>query len=348
MNLSSDPIVVAALYRFVTLDDYASLRDPILAVMQRAAVRGSLLLAAEGINGTVAGSRQGIDQVLAYLRSDPRLTSLEVKESLCEEMPFKRTRVRLKKEIVTMGVQGIDPNDAVGTYVDPKDWNHLISDPDVTVIDTRNDYEVAIGTFRGAQNPDTHTFREFPEYVDTHLDPHEHKKVAMFCTGGIRCEKSTALLKAKGFDQVYHLRGGILKYLEQVPAEESLWEGDCFVFDQRVAVGHALEESEHEMCFACGWPVSEEDRQHADYLAGVHCARCVDRLTESQRQRFAERQRQIQAERQRQIQAERQRQIQAERQRQIEAERQRQIEAERQRQNSGQSHDGADHRTDPV
>ncbi len=291
-------IVVAALYRFVALEDYRSLQQPIAKAMTQHGVRGTLLLAREGINGTIASSRSGIDGILAYLRADDRLAEIEVKESFCDKMPFKRTRVRLKKEIVTMGVEDIDPNQSVGTYVDPQDWNDLISDPDVILIDTRNDYEVAIGTFEGARNPDTHTFREFPDYVDQHLNPGEKKKIAMFCTGGIRCEKSTALLKQKGFDQVYHLRGGILKYLEQIPEDQSMWRGDCFVFDQRVAVGHGLQESEHLMCFACGWPVTKEDQQHADFVAGVQCPRCAGQLTEEQKRRFSERQRQIDQQRQ--------------------------------------------------
>jgi UPF0176 protein len=261
-------------------------------------VRGTLLLASEGINGTIAGSRAGVDAVLDYLRSDPRLAAMEVKESLCDEMPFKRSRVRLKKEIVTLGVEGIDPLDAVGTYVDPQDWNDLIANPEVTLIDTRNDYEVAIGTFKGARSPDTHSFREFPEFVEQELDPSKHKKVAMFCTGGIRCEKSTALLKSQGFKEVYHLRGGILKYLEVVPQEESQWEGECFVFDRRVSVGHGLEVGEHDLCFACGWPITLEDQQHPDFCAGVHCPRCVNQITDEQRSRFAERQRQIEQARQ--------------------------------------------------
>jgi UPF0176 protein len=289
----SGSIVVAALYRFVPLEDYVALREPFLDQMRQLGVRGSLLLAREGINGTVAGSREGIDALLAFLRSDDRLAALEVKESLCDEMPFRRSRVRLKKEIVTLGVEGIDPNDSVGTYVDPRDWNELISDPEVTLIDTRNDYEVAIGTFKGATNPHTESFRDFPEYVDKHLDPSKHKKVAMFCTGGIRCEKSTALLKQKGFDQVYHLRGGILKYLETVPEEESRWQGECFVFDGRVAVGHGLEVGDHQMCFACGWPVSSEDQQHPDYVFGIHCPRCVNEITDEQKERFAMRQQQM-------------------------------------------------------
>ena len=295
-----NPIVVAALYRFVPLDDYVQLREPMLDQMIAAEVRGTLLLAGEGINGTIAGSRAGIDDVLSYLRSDPRLADLEVKESLCDQMPFKRSRVRLKKEIVTLGVEGIDPLDAVGTYVDPQDWNDLIADPNVTLIDTRNDYEVAIGTFKGAQSPDTHSFREFPQYVEQELDPGTHKKVAMFCTGGIRCEKSTALLKKQGFTEVYHLRGGILKYLEVVPKEESQWEGECFVFDRRVSVGHGLEVGEHDLCFACGWPITQEDQQHPDFRLGVHCPRCVNEITEEQRSRFAERQRQIELSRRQQ------------------------------------------------
>ncbi len=286
-------IVVAALYRFVPLADYAELQEPMLCRMRQAGVRGTLLLAAEGVNGTVAGSRGGIDDLITYLKSDLRLAELEVKESSCHDLPFKRARVRLKKEIVTMGVAGIDPNDAVGTYVNPEDWNRLIRDPEVTLIDTRNDYEVAIGTFRGAINPDTRSFREFPKFVGEQLDPRKQNKVAMFCTGGIRCEKSTALLKQQGFDQVYHLRGGILKYLEMVPEAQSEWQGECFVFDERVSVGHGLVEGNHVMCFACGWPVTMEDQQHPDYQKGIHCPRCVDQISEDQRRRFAERQRQI-------------------------------------------------------
>jgi UPF0176 protein len=243
-------------------------------------------------NGTVAGERAGIDGWLAYLRRDPRLEALEVKESYCEAIPFKRSRVRLKKEIVTLGVDGIDPLQAVGTYVNPQDWNDLISDPDVVLIDTRNDYEVAIGTFKGATNPNTHSFRQFPQFVAENLDPAKHPKIAMFCTGGIRCEKSTALLKQNGFQEVYHLRGGILKYLEEVDEGQSLWEGECFVFDGRVSVGHGLRESDHVMCFGCGWPVTKEGQLQPEYVAGVQCPNCAERITESQRERFAERQRQ--------------------------------------------------------
>ena len=286
------PIVVAALYRFTPMDDYRALKSPIEKEMKQFGVKGSLLLAKEGINGTIAGDREGIDQLISFLRRDDRLKEMDVKESFCDEMPFRRTRVRLKKEIVTMGVEGIDPLKSVGTYIDPKDWNALISDPDVTLIDTRNDYEFAIGTFQGAENPNTTSFRQFPEYVEQNLAPEKNRKVAMFCTGGIRCEKSTALLKGMGFDEVYHLRGGILKYLEEIDPEESLWEGDCFVFDGRVSVGHGLEEGEHIMCFGCGWPVTQEQQDSELFIAGVQCPQCAETITEQQRARFSERQRQ--------------------------------------------------------
>ncbi|MCO8122703.1 rhodanese-related sulfurtransferase [Stieleria sp. TO1_6] len=283
-------IVVAALYRFVVLPGYKDLRTPLQSIMESGSVRGSLLLASEGINGTIAGTRSGVDAVLEYLRAMPEFAELDVKESYCDKQPFRRCRVRLKREIVTMGVDGIDPNQSAGTYVDPDQWNELISDPDVLVIDTRNEYEIAIGSFEGAENPHTESFREFPEFVEKNLDPDKPQKIAMFCTGGIRCEKSTALLKQKGFDQVYHLRGGILKYLEQVPASESKWQGDCFVFDQRVSVGHGLAVGEHVMCFACGWPVSKADQQHPDFEPGVHCPNCKHELSEERKRRFAERQ----------------------------------------------------------
>jgi len=294
-DIKCGSVIVAALYRFVSLPDYVDRRYPLQQRMEQWGVFGTLLLASEGINGTVAGSRHGIDSLLAHLRADPLLADLDVKESTCDEIPFKRSRVRLKREIVTMGVTGIDPNQTVGTYVSPQQWNELIDDPDVTVIDTRNDYEIAIGTFQRAMNPQTHSFREFPKFVEEQLDPARHKKVAMFCTGGIRCEKSTALLKQRGFDQVFHLRGGILKYLEEVPPEESRWQGDCFVFDKRVSVGHGLQVGEHVMCFGCGWPVTAVQQQHPDFEPGVHCPHCVNQLTAEQKRRFAERQRQIDA-----------------------------------------------------
>lgn len=285
--------VVCALYKFVTLENYKEIQTPLLELMKSIDVRGTLLLAEEGINGTVAGSRAGIDKLLEWLKSDPRLSDLSYKESFTQEAPFARTKVKLKKEIVTMGVEGINPKEVVGTYVKPKDWNALISDPEVLLVDTRNDYEVEIGTFQHALNPRTESFREFPQYVAENLDKAKHKKVAMFCTGGIRCEKSTAYLKEQGFEDVYHLEGGILKYLEEVPAEETMWEGECFVFDERVAVNHELEKGRYDQCNACRLPITEEDKSSELYVEGVSCPRCHDMHTEAQKARFAERQKQI-------------------------------------------------------
>jgi UPF0176 protein len=290
---STGAITICALYKFVRLDNYLELRDPLLAKMTSIDVKGTLLLAAEGINGTIAGSQKAIEQVLDFLQAQPNLGAIVHKESFSDTNPFHRTKVKLKKEIVTMGVEGIDPNQVVGTYVKPKDWNALISDPDVLLVDTRNDYEVEIGTFEGALNPDTETFREFPEYVKNNLDKNKHKKVAMFCTGGIRCEKSTAYLKEQGFEDVYHLEGGILKYLEEVPAEDTMWQGECFVFDGRVAVNHGLEQGQYDQCFACRFPLTEAEKESEHYIKGVSCHRCHDKVTEQQRSRFAERERQI-------------------------------------------------------
>jgi len=283
---------VAALYRFVDFDNFASYRVLLQSRLETLGIRGSLLLAREGINGTVAGSARAIDALIGELRRDRRFADLDVKLSRCQEMPFKRTRVRLKKEIVTMGISEVDPCQSVGTYVAPEDWNALVDDPEVTLIDTRNEYEISIGSFVGANNPHTDSFRQFPGYARQHLDPAKHTKIAMYCTGGIRCEKSTALLKQQGFDEVYHLRGGILKYLETIPREESRFEGDCFVFDRRVSVGHGLEVGLHHLCFACGWPVTPADQQSDQYVPGVQCPRCVDQTTAEQKRRFAERQRQ--------------------------------------------------------
>ena len=278
-------LVVATLYKFVRLSDAAELQSPLLTQCRVQSVKGTILLAEEGINGTIAGSREAIDAVLGFLRADPRLVDLEHKESFADVQPFDRMKVRLKSEIVTMGVPEADPSVQVGTYVDPQDWNALLADPEVTVIDTRNDYEVGIGSFQGAQNPETRSFRQFPEYVRTHLDPTQHKKVALFCTGGIRCEKASAFMLAQGFEDVYHLKGGILKYLEEVPPDESLWQGECFVFDQRVAVQHGLELGTHDSCRSCGHPLSEADKASPDYEEAIACPYCAAQLTEAKRKR---------------------------------------------------------------
>ncbi|MFM2624912.1 oxygen-dependent tRNA uridine(34) hydroxylase TrhO [Vibrio owensii] len=285
--------VVCALYKFVELENYQELREPLLALMEAHGVHGTLLLASEGINGTVAAKREGIDTLLAWLNAEPRLTGIVYKESYSDTQPFNRTKVKLKKEIVTLGVEGIDPRHVVGTYVKPRDWNDLIADPEVFVVDTRNDYEIEIGTFKGAVNPNTDTFREFPDYVKQNMDPEKHKKVAMFCTGGIRCEKSTAYMKEQGFDEVYHLEGGILKYLEEVPEEESLWEGDCYVFDGRVAVNHQLEKADYDLCNACRLPITEEDKQSEQYEQGVSCPKCFGKHSDEQVARFREREKQV-------------------------------------------------------
>ena len=285
--------VVCALYKFVALEDYKAIRQPLLEAMESNGIKGTLLLASEGINGTVSGTQEGIDALLAWLNSDDRFNPISFKLSYHDNQPFYRTKVKLKKEIVTMGVEGIDPRKTVGTYVKPKDWNALISDPDVLLIDTRNDYEIEIGTFEHAVNPNTKTFREFPEYVKNNLDPKKNKKVAMFCTGGIRCEKSTAYLKEQGFEEVYHLEGGILQYLEYVPKEDTLWKGDCFVFDNRVAVNHDLEKSEYDQCYACRLPITDEDKASDKYEQGVSCPQCYGTHTEEQIARFREREKQI-------------------------------------------------------
>jgi UPF0176 protein len=285
--------LVCALYKFVTLEDYQTLREPLRDFMESQKIKGTILLAHEGLNGTVSGTQGAIDALLAYLNEDDRISPISRKFSWHEEQPFYRTKVKLKKEIVTLGVENIDPRKTVGTYVAPKDWNDLISDREVTVIDTRNDYEIEIGTFKNAINPKTDSFREFPEYVANTLSPEKHKKVAMFCTGGIRCEKSTAYLKEQGFDEVYHLEGGILNYLEEVPEADSLWEGDCFVFDNRVAVNHDLQKSDYDQCYGCRLPITEADKNSDKYEAGVTCPKCFGKHTDSQLARFREREKQV-------------------------------------------------------
>ncbi len=291
--MTHSKIVVCALYHFVSLDDYEILEKPLLDIMLKNCVKGTLLLASEGINGTIAGDRVGIDAVLKWLKSDPRLLGLDHKESYDDNYPFYRSKVKLKKEIVTMGVEGIDPNRKAGTHISPREWNALITDPEVLLIDTRNDYEVEIGSFKNAINPNTTSFREFPKYVEKNLDPNKHKKVAMYCTGGIRCEKSTAYLKDKGFNEVYHLQGGILKYLEEVSQEDSMWQGECFVFDNRVAVNHALEKGNYDQCHACRLPITQEDKKSEYYQKGVSCPRCSHKLNDEQKVAFKERQKQI-------------------------------------------------------
>ncbi|KQR75959.1 oxygen-dependent tRNA uridine(34) hydroxylase TrhO [Rhizobium sp. Leaf341] len=285
--------LVAALYHFARLHRFADLRDPVQTVCDEHGVKGTLLLAQEGINGTIAGTDAGIAAVLAFLRGQPEFRDLEHKESRAAAMPFLRMKVRIKKEIVTMGVEDIDPLTIVGTYVEPKDWNALISDPDTLVIDTRNDYETAIGTFRGALDPQTKTFREFPDWVKNHTGLHNKPKIAMYCTGGIRCEKATAFMKSQGFDDVYHLKGGILKYLEETPPQDSLWEGACFVFDDRVSVTHGLGEGEHTLCHACRQPLTLEERASPVHEEGVACVHCHDTRTDEDRERYRQRQRQI-------------------------------------------------------
>lgn len=285
---------VAALYRFTPFQDPVALRGPMLGVCEEAGIKGTLLLAHEGINGTIAGTDNAIGAVLDHIRSLPGCAELDIKYSYAHEMPFNRMKVRLKREIVTMGEPGVDPRASVGRYVDPQDWNALISDPDTIVIDTRNDYEVAVGTFEGAVDPHTSSFREFPAWFREHREEllEGKKKVAMFCTGGIRCEKSTSFLRAEGVDEVYHLKGGILKYLETVTRDESLWHGDCFVFDERVTVKHGLEPGDYSMCRACRRPISEEDMASEHYVDGVSCPHCIAERSDEQRQRYAERQRQ--------------------------------------------------------
>lgn len=285
------PVVVAALYRFTRLAEFRAHRDLLQATCDRHGVKGTLLLACEGINATIAGSREGVDAVLAEIRALPGCAELEWKESFASSMPFKRMKVRLKREIVTMGVEGIDPNHTVGTYVSPAEWNDLIASPDVVVIDTRNDYEVAIGTFEGALDPRIDTFREFPAWAERTLKGENRPKLAMFCTGGIRCEKATALMKEMGFEEVYHLKGGILKYLEEIPAEQSRWRGECFVFDERVSVGQDLEPGPYQLCSICRKPFLSADGEGG--YASHPCPDCEAKADTAKKAAASERQKQI-------------------------------------------------------
>ncbi|GAB4539642.1 MAG: rhodanese-related sulfurtransferase [Pleurocapsa sp.] len=284
--------IVATFYKFVALEDLETQKNAIATYCIQHDIKGTILLAAEGINGTIAGSRQGIDAVMGWLRSHPAFADLEHKESTAESLPFARMKVKLKKEIVTIGLAEVDPNQKVGRYVPPKEWNRVISDPEVVVIDTRNDYEVGIGSFKRAIDPKTQSFRQFPEYVAQNLDPEQHPKVAMFCTGGIRCEKASSYLVSQGFKEVYHLQGGILKYLEEVPPEESLWEGECFVFDERVTVKEGLALGSYELCYACGHPISEADKNSPQYEPSISCPHCYHDLTPEKKARQEDRRRQ--------------------------------------------------------
>jgi len=289
-------ITVAALYKFTRFDDPEAIRAPLLEACNAHGIKGTLLLASEGINGTIAGTAEGIAAILNHIRALPGCADTDIKFSHAETMPFFRMKVRVKPEIVTLRVPDVDPTQP-GTYIQPAEWNALVDDPNVIMIDTRNDYEVAIGTFKGAVNPKTTAFTELPEWVEAFkasLPADAPKpKLAMFCTGGIRCEKSTALMKAHGFDDVVHLKGGILNYLEHVPAEESRWEGECFVFDQRVSVGHGLALGTYTSCHACRMPLSRVDIEHPAFEHGVSCPHCYDAKDEAQRARYAERQRQV-------------------------------------------------------
>jgi UPF0176 protein len=292
-----DKYLTTAMYHFVSLPHFEKFREPLLNFCVSKGIKGTLLLADEGINGTVAGFEKSVLELLEYLKNDPlfedSFKGLGHKESWSDKHPFYRMKVKLKKEIVTLGVPGVSPTKMVGQYVKPKDWNSIISDPAVVIIDTRNDYEYAIGSFKNAINPKTTTFREFPNFVKIHFDPKRHKKVAMFCTGGIRCEKASSYMISEGFEEVYHLEGGILKYLEEVKPEESLWQGECFVFDQRVAIKHGLKAGDYDQCYACRYPLSHEDMQSKKYTPGISCPHCYNQHTPEKLKALTERQHQV-------------------------------------------------------
>jgi UPF0176 protein len=290
---TSSQLLVAAFYKFVALPDFVALRAPLHECCVRNRIKGTILLATEGINGTITGSEEGVRGVLAFLRSDSRFADLEHKASSAITPPFERLKVRLKREIVTLGVPGVSPTKTVGQYVAAKDWNRLLDDPDVVIVDVRNEYEVALGTFKNALNPHTKSFRELPDWIRREPKLRDKPKVAMFCTGGIRCEKSTAFLKAEGFEEVYHLQGGILKYLETIPEEESRWEGECFVFDERVALGNELRLQESELCRSCCQPLSAADKASEHYVPGLACPHCFDSKSEEKQAALRERRRQL-------------------------------------------------------
>jgi UPF0176 protein len=286
-------VLTAAFYKFVDLTDFAAMQAPLLAFCDERKVKGTILLAEEGINGTIAGTAESVHAVLAYLRRDVRLASLVHKEAVAARTPFYRMKVRLKREIVTLGVAGVSPTKMAGTYVKPQDWNALLDDPDVVVVDVRNDYEVSIGTFKGALDPQTKSFSELPDWVRRESALRSKPKVAMFCTGGIRCEKSTAFLRAEGFAEVFHLEGGILKYLETVPKEQSRWDGECFVFDERVSVGHGLVPGHYELCRSCREPLGDVERASPLFERGVSCPKCHAQRSAEEKGNLRERQRQV-------------------------------------------------------
>ena len=292
-----DTYLTTAMYHFVSLPHFKTLREPLLNFCVSKNIKGTLLLADEGINGTLAGPEKSILDLLNYLKTDPlfkdSFKGLDHKESWSDKHPFYRMKVKLKKEIVTLGVPGVSPTKLVGKYIKPQDWNAIISDPEVVLIDTRNDYEYAIGSFKNAINPKTNTFREFPEYVKTNFDPKKHKKVAMFCTGGIRCEKASSYMISEGFDEVYHLEGGILKYLEEVNPQDSLWQGECFVFDQRVAIKHGVEVGNFDQCYACRYPLSQDDIKNDKYIPGISCHYCFNKHSPKKMKSLTERQKQV-------------------------------------------------------
>ena len=288
-------ILVAALYKFVEISDLLSLQDNLYNICEENNIMGTILIADEGINGTISGKHNEIKETISSLTSDDRFSNIEIKYSSTDKQPFHRMKVRLKKEIVTIGLPEINPNKKVGRYVKPEDWNELISDPNVVVIDTRNKYETKIGSFHNAVDPETSSFREFPDWVKKfkNSEDNKNKKIAMFCTGGIRCEKASSLMKEEGFKDVYHLQGGILKYLEKVDKENSLWNGECFVFDQRVCLTDELEVGSYKMCFACRMPITEEEMLNEKYIEGISCVYCYDKTTKEKKERFGSRQKQI-------------------------------------------------------
>ena len=292
---NKNEILVAALYKFVEIDDLLSLQSNLYEICEKNNIMGTILIANEGINGTISGKNNEINHTISLLKSDKRFANIEIKYSSTNKQPFHRMKVRLKKEIVTIGLPEINPNKKVGTYVKPEDWNDLISDPNVIVIDTRNKYETKIGSFQNALDPETSSFREFPDWVKKFKSSKENanKKIAMFCTGGIRCEKASSLMKEEGFEDVYHLQGGILKYLETIDKENSLWNGECFVFDQRVCLTDELEVGSYKMCFACRMPITEEEMQNEKYIEGISCIYCYDKTTKEKKERFGSRQKQI-------------------------------------------------------